>query len=533
MNFLFGRSDEKINEKKDGPIYYHYTSGSAAHSISRDGRIRSGRDGVLLTTMAPEHHFRQEILYNNYGGNVPANLRNRADYCVRVLPSKMKDKKLHKIQYDSRRLIYVYDDDIRVSRCDVFDKPKCTKHEATNTGSLQQSSSTSAPKPVRSSVATNAESEVEASPTKSRPINEIRVQLRCDLNLSQCQANEYQDESVTIFAFDWVEEGLKLIGNILDDETLVNVADSKKYYMKKIDFDLKDLQIVSRNESSNTSGLIDFRNYSGISHELIYSLKDLNRQTVIIGKDLVTNPGRYPQTESQSESVYICDLIGLQFQQKYNTGRLVLVGEDLPRGVLDDFIYTRVVQQEKPTIDNVRSDCSGRFIECSGVYFDSTAYVKFVAHDVLLAGIALNQSATEPLNFKFLKYGTGFYAGPFRHLLDRFIGQGVAEGLENLLKNLPENHRIRGIELPYFDRNAAIDVACSQHNLELRYGKEDALKSTLAECITATTNSADSHSMTGNKMGFGSVDGAIAENLSGKAIKFSPIINGLMQKRFV
>lgn len=103
----------------------------------------------------------------------------------------------------------------------------------------------------------------------------------------------------------------------------------------------------------------------------------------------------------------------------------VVIGENLPKGLLDEFIYEQVVKEKKPTIERVRSDHSGRFIECCGVFFDSKAYVKFVSNDVVLTGFALHQFATEPLNFKFLKYGTGFFAGPFRLLLERFIGRFV------------------------------------------------------------------------------------------------------------
>lgn len=90
---------------------------------------------------------------------------------------------------------------------------------------------------------------------------------------------------------------------------------------------------------------------------------------------------------------------------------------------MDEFIYEQVVKEKKPTIEEVRSDVSGRFFQCQGVFFDSKAYVKFVANDLVLCGVGLNQCASEPLNFKFLKYGTGYFAGPFRQLLDRFIGE--------------------------------------------------------------------------------------------------------------
>lgn len=92
---------------------------------------------------------------------------------------------------------------------------------------------------------------------------------------------------------------------------------------------MKDLQIVARNESSNTDGEINFENYIGISREAVYSLKDLVRQTVIVGKDYTTNYGGYPYGNArvpQQDMVYICDLIGLQFQKEYNSGRLVIVG---------------------------------------------------------------------------------------------------------------------------------------------------------------------------------------------------------------
>lgn len=92
---------------------------------------------------------------------------------------------------------------------------------------------------------------------------------------------------------------------------------------------MKDLQAVARNESSNTNGEINFGNFIGISNEVVYSLKDLVRQTVIVGSDYTTNYGGYPhdiKRVRQDAKVYICDLIGLQFQQTYNTGRLVTVG---------------------------------------------------------------------------------------------------------------------------------------------------------------------------------------------------------------
>lgn len=204
-------------------------------------------------------------------------------------------------------------------------------------------------------------------------------------------------------------------------------------------------------------------------------------------------------------------------------------------------------------MEQVRRDSQQRFIACSGVFFDSKAYVEFVANDVILAGMALNHCATEPLNFKFLKYGTGYFAGQFSNLLQKFIGeirnlqykgsskfrdifrlgQGVAKGLRLLLERLPKSHMIKRVELPFYSQNFVIDYVCSKYNIEVNYGTDDCLKKTHCKYTTATTNCADSHATTGNKMGFGSIDGAIAENVRGKAIKFTPFINELMEEFFI
>lgn len=82
--------------------------------------------------MTPERYYRNEILLNNYGENMPSRLSNRADYCVRVLSSKLIEEKLTKKQFQSSdRLIYLYKDNIRVKEHDVFDKPTCNREAET------------------------------------------------------------------------------------------------------------------------------------------------------------------------------------------------------------------------------------------------------------------------------------------------------------------------------------------------------------------------------------------------------------------
>ncbi|KAJ6649492.1 hypothetical protein Bhyg_04728, partial [Pseudolycoriella hygida] len=372
---------------------------------------------------------------------------------------------------------------------------------------------------------------VSTNPNNSTKLQrqEIHVNLRRDIKLQSWYSQDYRDKNVNIFAFEWMKEALLRLKKSFSNEVHLTVKDSDGHQLQDLvnannELSLKLLHILARNESSNTDGNIDFQNYIGISEKIVYSLKDLVRQTVIVGKVHTTNYGGYPRGNDrveQEDTVYLCDLIGLQFQQRYNSGRLVIVAEDLPKGLLDDFIYEEVVREKKPTMEHVRQDKEQRFFERSGVFFDSKAYVAFVAHDITLAGLALNCTSTEPLNFKFLRYGTGYFGGPFTDLLQKFIGQGVAKGLRRLMKLLPKYHMIRRVELPFFDRNVDIDVFQKKHDIEVIYSTDDGLKKTHVELTTATTNCADPHAMTGNRMGFGSIDGAIAENLREKAVKFS------------
>ena len=346
----------------------------------------------------------------------------------------------------------------------------------------------------------------------------------------------YQDKWTTVAAPDWLERGLDLVREALNGDIVLDITDDNGGQMtREINgkLSLRDLQLIARNESWNTSGKIKFSYYKNISREVVFALKDLVRHCVIIGRDWTTHYGGYPKNNPrvpQRVRVYVCDLIALQFENDYNSGRLVVIGKDQPKGLLDEFIYEQVVGEKKPTFEEVAKDRTGRYHFQNDVYFDKKAYVKFVAQDVLTTGLALDQCANESVNFKFLKYGTGFYAGQFQRLLESLIGQGVAEGLTQLL---PRQHRIKSIELPFYDMVPMINKICSDNNVPLKYGKDDALESTHQRYATATTNCACSHASTGNAMGFGSVDGVIGRNLRGKANKFSPILNQEMREMYL
>lgn len=156
----------------------------------------------------------------------------------------------------------------------------------------------------------------------------IKIRIRSDIKYD---IKSHQDENVTVCAFEWLKDGLEIIRLTIEKEISLDIQDSSGCTIKNdlSAFSMKYLQVIARNESSNTNGEINFRNFIGITKEVVYSLKDLVRQTVIVGSDYTTNYGGYPhhiQRVRQEAMVYVCDLIGLQFQQPYNSGRLVTVG---------------------------------------------------------------------------------------------------------------------------------------------------------------------------------------------------------------
>jgi hypothetical protein len=213
----------------------------------------------------------------------------------------------------------------------------------------------------------------------------------------------------------------------------------------------------------------------------------LVRQCVIIGSDRTTHFGGYPNSTlvQQNELVYICDLAALQFQQSYNSGRLVLIHRKPnkfnfllkdTKGLIDDFIFESIVKEKKLTFDEVSElSSSERYVKLGNdCYFDSYAYKKFVINDILLTGIALNDCLSEDkveVNFKFLKYGTGFFAGsrPTKQILELNISDAVIDGFEQLFQK-HDSQWIKSIEFPFYNFNREqenrLKILCQKFNKE-------------------------------------------------------------------
>ena len=368
----------------------------------------------------------------------------------------------------------------------------------------------------------------------------LRIHMRRDQLLEDVGDPEFTDPKVVVFAPNWVKQGLYQLRKYTPMGTII------KYFDKTGATDqgelwhpinLTDLEFMARNKASSRTGKIKFRLFNGLTRNksVVYAFKDLVRQCVIIGTDMTTHCGGYgcPLRRQQSRVVVI-DLIGLQFQRRYNTGRLVLIGSSVPKGMLDDLIFDTVVGEPKRTVKDVKHDKTGRYVKRGVVYFDTLAYERFVEQDFILVCLALHRmSDLNPtkLNLKFLKYSTGVFAGHYRDILDRHIIRGVCRGMRRLLDS--GLNRIKSFEFPFYKRDKELMDICAKGRVKCYFTRNDALKNSRPGLMTATTNCANPHTITGNLMKHRSVDEAIAENLRSKANKWSSIINIKMKEKFI
>ena len=367
--------------------------------------------------------------------------------------------------------------------------------------------------------------------------NALRINLRRDQTISEM--SKFNDSNVTIFGPLWLQHGLEQLAKHTPPDIVLEVMDNKGSKLIELDsFGLKALQMIARNERCNTSGEIAFSLYENVikDRSVIYSIKDLVRQSVIIGLDETTHFGGYGTRKSaQVSQIILIDLIGLQFQKPYNSGRLVLIGPNEYVGLLDDFILENVTGQKRVSFEQIKSDRTGRFKKCGDAYFDTYAYEKFVEQDFILVCLALQDTlgpAANEINLKFLKYGTGFFAGLYARILEQHISKGIYAAMKQLLES--GRNQIKSFEFPFYQSDQhtkQLSKLCKKHSVECRLTKYDALQQTHLK--TATTNCADPHAVAGNEMGYSSVDAAIAENIKSKAKKFSPIINTEMKEKFI
>jgi hypothetical protein len=382
----------------------------------------------------------------------------------------------------------------------------------------------------------------------------------CKINLRKDQYASSREKSQTakvkIYANEWVQHGMQKLGKKLSGIEFqvwakASPTDVKQVMLEKFTVDeeltLRQLQMIARNEPWNTNGVITTEYYDEelCEDEVILSIKDLVRQTVIVGPDETVAYGGFPKTTArvnQEEEVYICDLSALQFQRPWNSGRLVMYRKSGNHiGFLDDFLFENVVGEQRKRYREVERDTTGRYVKVEAeVYFDTVAYKKFVAEDVILCGVALDRRANrwrDKVHFKFLKYGTGHFAGSLGWLLEKHILRGVVDGFEKLFKDhAPKS--IKSLEFPFYEKDdesiARLDKLSDEFDIEYSFSQDDALKMTSPKIkrVIATTNCANPHAPIGNAIG-SSIDGAICINLRTRGNIFCPALNTRMGGMFL
>ncbi len=77
------------------------------------------------------------------------------------------------------------------------------------------------------------------------------------------------------------------------------------------------------------------------------------------------------------------------------------------------------------------------------VYFDQFAFEKFIEKDIMLCGVALNDTVNSDICFKFLKYGTGFFTGEpsIKYCIYDIFSSAGASGLDKMLLLVPKIKR--------------------------------------------------------------------------------------------
>jgi len=304
----------------------------------------------------------------------------------------------------------------------------------------------------------------------------IHVKLRHDQNLlttSSCS----KFPTVKTYCPKWISPILTLLWKELkNEEILIHGNSRSNKLITKTNVcekpDLLQLQQIARNESSNVSGEINFAQYGKLPIPVILSLKDLARQCVTIGLEETTYYGGYPRlaTRTKQESkVIICDLAALQFQKHYNTGRHVIIQQQSEsdknnnnKGLLDEELFREIVGEEKKEFKDIQRESENRYnfvksTEFGNCYFDSLAYYAFVKSDVVFVLHALSSFAESSrfgnIVFRFLKYGTGFYAGDFGHFMESKLAEAVVDGVEEFCESQSGTQGLkflRRVELPFY-----------------------------------------------------------------------------------
>ncbi|KAJ6649491.1 hypothetical protein Bhyg_04727 [Pseudolycoriella hygida] len=221
--------------------YYHYTNAAGAEGIINERLLRS-LNGVMLSTLKPEDHSRDDILHSIHGSTIPTQFKDRADKIVYVNATKLDSSKLNQIQPN----LFKYSGDIRVSRVDVKDTPHCVNRQSSSssTNNNTTGSSRSSARENQFYYYTNQRTAArirtsgQSAPncivllTTMEPENHFRDQILETLY------GEYYDRNLYASCADWC---IKMDSSKLDTSKLVKISDEVYEYSGVLEVSEEDV----------------------------------------------------------------------------------------------------------------------------------------------------------------------------------------------------------------------------------------------------------------------------------------------------
>lgn len=306
----------------------------------------------------------------------------------------------------------------------------------------------------------------------------------------------------------------------------------------------RHLQIIARNQRSNTSGKLNMSLYNNkLIEQKVAALCCLVKATNIAGLVQVNASGGYNAHSAvpfaTPQNMIVIDQPGLQWQGDFrNTGGMCFYPADTTSTLLPDnyaewqsTMFQHMYGKQRPLAPSSDS------ITVTWRGMQGQLDLSLVAHAIaaefsqaLDAAVSQGNvcvAANQVINFKFLKAGMGYFAAGLQGDTDALQHArllGILQALRQIAA-LPAEQRlamlgkVKRIELPR-SYNAAFAHTLSQiahvvqHDLGLTWGgtpSEDVY--TVREgYINACTNCGDPFAMIGNEGGYSSVDAAMATN---------------------
>jgi hypothetical protein len=318
----------------------------------------------------------------------------------------------------------------------------------------------------------------------------------------------------------------------------------------------RHLQILSRCENENTSGIMRTDLYQGnLTDDQIAKLRCLVKATTIAGKVTARQSGGFNSGQSTPlatpEKIILIDQPGIQWQGDFrNTGGMFFYPADpknlnLPQNYTawqNDAFKSMYGYQRPEKSDNLipvkwktgSKEAEGK-LDLNLVA--NAIAVEFRQAFDAVAAQSNSLEKNQPVNFKFLKAGMGFFAegiidtgnaktDPIRIQLEHARLKGILAALRQI-QSLPENERkdaiakIARIELPFSDqykdtvfKSTLDEIKTAVEKLGLSWGGAPN-QDVFTPCegyVNACTNCGDPHAMIGNEGGYTSVDAMISSN---------------------